>query len=98
MSIQNLSPDVTMHHMLTALRPGPFADSLCKQPTNSLDKIRKRAAKYMQLEELREFHNQTWAEAINEKGRRRRNIRADRPIGETRAGITIAAGSQDIPP
>jgi len=29
MSIRNLSPDVAMHHMLTALRPGPFADNLC---------------------------------------------------------------------
>jgi len=39
MNIQNLSPDVAMHHMLTALRPGPFVDSLCMQPTTSLDEL-----------------------------------------------------------
>ena len=32
MSIHNLSPEVAMHHMLTALRPSPFADSMCMQP------------------------------------------------------------------
>ena len=55
MNIWNLSPKVTMHHMLTALRPGPFADSLCMQPVASLDELRRRAAKFMQLEELRKF-------------------------------------------
>ena len=58
MSIRNLSPDVAMHHMLTALRPGSFADNLCMQPAANLDELRRRAAKFMQLEELREFHNQ----------------------------------------
>ena len=29
MSIRNLSSDVVMHHMLTALRPWLFADNLC---------------------------------------------------------------------
>jgi len=55
--------------MLTALRPGPFADSLCIQPTASLDELRKKAAKYMQLEELREFLNQAHAVASGEKGK-----------------------------
>ncbi|XP_068486402.1 uncharacterized protein [Phaseolus vulgaris] len=57
MSIQNLSPDVAMHHMMTTLRLGPFADNLCMQPADRLDKLRKRAGKYMQLEEIREFRN-----------------------------------------
>ena len=39
MSIRNLSPEVAMHHMLTALRPGPFADSLCMQPATNLDDL-----------------------------------------------------------
>lgn len=69
MSIQNLCPDVAMHHMLTTLRPGPFADNLCMQPIDSLDKLRKRVAKYMQLEELREFRNQARAEANGEKNK-----------------------------
>jgi len=69
MSIQNLSPEVAMHHMLMVLRLGPFANSLCMQPAKSLDNLEKRAAKYMQLEELREFRNQACAEASREKGK-----------------------------
>ncbi|XP_068484963.1 uncharacterized protein [Phaseolus vulgaris] len=81
MSIRNLSPDVAMHHMLTALRPGPFADNLCMQPADSLDELRKRAAKYMQLEELREFRNQARAEAGGE--RKEEKDRQVRPIQRT---------------
>jgi len=35
-----------------------------------LDELRKRVVKYMQLEELREFRNQAWAEASGEKGKK----------------------------
>ncbi|XP_068497948.1 uncharacterized protein [Phaseolus vulgaris] len=58
LGIRNLSPEVTMHHMITALKPGPFADSLCKKPAINLDELRQRASKFMQMEELREFRNQ----------------------------------------
>jgi len=81
MSIRNLSPDVAMHHRLTALRPGPFADNLCMQPADSLDELRKRAAKYMQLEELRELRNQAYAEAGGE--RKKEKDRQARPIQRT---------------
>jgi len=73
MSIRNLTPDVAMHHMMTALCPGLFAYNLCMQPTDSLDELRKRAAKYMQLEELREFCNQARAEAIGEKNKEQKD-------------------------
>ncbi|XP_068483271.1 uncharacterized protein [Phaseolus vulgaris] len=58
LGIRNLSPEVTMHHMITALKLGPFADSLCKKPAINLDELRQRASKFMQMEELREFRNQ----------------------------------------
>jgi len=34
-----------------------------------LDELRRRAAKFMKLEELRELHNQDRVEAIREKGK-----------------------------
>jgi len=47
--------------MPTTLQLGPFVDNLCMQSTGSLDELRKIAAKFMQLEELRQFHNQARA-------------------------------------
>ena len=68
LDIQNLSPEVAMHHMVTALKPGPFSDSLCMQPATTLDELRQRATKYIQLEELKEFQNK--AQAPDEPERR----------------------------
>jgi len=69
MSIRNLSPEVAMHHMLTALRPDPFADSQCMQPATNLDDLRRRAAKFMQLEELRS--PSTWSTEHANRGKKR---------------------------
>jgi len=40
------------------LGPGPFADSLCKKLALNLEELRYKVAKFMQLDELREFYNQ----------------------------------------
>jgi len=76
------------------------------QPADSLDELRKKAAKYMQLEELREFRNEARAEAggernkeeknrqvrPNQKNDRRRDNR-DRPIRFSRyTPLTIERG------
>jgi len=34
LDIRNLSPEVTMHHMITTLKPNPFADNFCKKTNN----------------------------------------------------------------
>jgi len=47
LSIRNLSPEDTMHHLITTLKSGPFVDSLCKKPTINLDELRQRASKFM---------------------------------------------------
>jgi len=57
LDIRNLIPKVAMHHMVTTLKPGPFSNSLCMQSATTLDELRQRATKYMQMEELKEFRN-----------------------------------------
>jgi len=69
LNIWNLSLDMVMHHMVTALQPMPFSNSLCKKPTANLDELRQRANKYMQLEELREYRSQVRVKASGEKGK-----------------------------
>jgi len=55
--------------MVTALRPRPFADSLCMEPAHNLDELRVKAAKFMRLEELWRGHGKT--EPHNERARMR---------------------------
>jgi len=44
--------------MVTALRPGPFVDSLCKKLAANMNEMRIRATKFMRLEELRDSGGQ----------------------------------------
>ncbi|XP_020220419.1 uncharacterized protein LOC109803309 [Cajanus cajan] len=67
MSIRDLDPAVAMHHLTTTLRPGPFVNNLCKKSPRDLDDLRQRATKYMQMEELVEFSNQSRSDLFLEK-------------------------------
>jgi len=70
------------------------------QPTDSLDELRKRAAKYMQLEELREFRNQACAEASGEKNKRRKTAKGGRvkEMTDVETTWTDRSGSQNTHP
>ncbi|XP_020240629.1 uncharacterized protein LOC109819334 [Cajanus cajan] len=62
MEIGDLNPAVALDRLSTALRPGPFVNSLCKKPPVDMNDLRRRAEKYMQMEELAETRNQARAE------------------------------------
>nr|KYP68868.1 hypothetical protein KK1_022517 [Cajanus cajan] len=62
MEIGDLNPAVAMDRLSTALRPGPFVNNLCKKPPGDMNDLRRRAEKYMQMEELAETRNQARAE------------------------------------
>jgi len=62
LQIWNLNLEVALHHKVMALRPGPFADSLCKKSALNMSEMRVRAAKFIRLEELRDFGGQMKAE------------------------------------
>ncbi|XP_020215405.1 uncharacterized protein LOC109799269 [Cajanus cajan] len=62
MEIGDLNPAVALDRLNTALRPGPFVNSLCKKPSADMNDLRRRAEKYMQMEELAETRNQARVE------------------------------------
>jgi len=49
LQIRNFNLEVTLHHIVTALRSGPFADSLCKKLATDMNEMRVRASKFMRL-------------------------------------------------
>jgi len=68
LNIQNQSSDVAMHYMVTTLWPGPFVDSLCKNPKTNLDELRQKPTKCMQLKGLRKYKSHARAETSSDKG------------------------------
>ncbi|XP_020209248.1 uncharacterized protein LOC109794185 [Cajanus cajan] len=56
--IRNLKPEVALHAMLMALKPGPFVESLCREAPRDMDELRARAAGYIQMEEHSAFRDQ----------------------------------------
>jgi len=52
LNIHNLNLDVALHHMVTILRPGHFANSLFKKPVADLNEFWRRATNFMKLEKL----------------------------------------------
>ncbi|XP_020225216.1 uncharacterized protein LOC109807099 [Cajanus cajan] len=89
LEIRNLNPTVALHHLTTALKPGPFVNSICKKPPSDMHDLRRRADKYMQMEELAEYRNQARAEPSSKpekqteqpyKGRGKEITFRDRPV------------------
>nr|KYP48680.1 hypothetical protein KK1_029662 [Cajanus cajan] len=56
--IRNLNPEVALHAMLMALKPGPFVDNLCRESPRDMDELRARVACYIQMEEHSAFRDQ----------------------------------------
>jgi len=73
LQIRYLNPEVALHHLVTGLKPGPFADDLCIRPAYSLEEIKRRSTKFMQIEEVREFKNPLRADSFQEKVKPREN-------------------------
>ncbi|XP_020215687.1 uncharacterized protein LOC109799523 [Cajanus cajan] len=79
LEIRDLNPAVALHHLTTALKPGPFANNICKKPPTDMDDLRRRADKYMQMEELAEFRNQARAEIASKADKPAENNYRSRP-------------------
>jgi len=55
LSIRNLSPEVTMYHMVTTLRPGPFVDSLSKRRATDLDELKTKSDEVYAIRRIKKF-------------------------------------------
>ncbi|XP_027912197.1 uncharacterized protein LOC114171242 [Vigna unguiculata] len=57
MKIKDLTPNLILHYMVMALRPGPFADELAMRPPLGMQELRKRASMFIRVEEIRHYQD-----------------------------------------
>ncbi|XP_068483112.1 uncharacterized protein [Phaseolus vulgaris] len=56
MNIRGLKQEVALHHLVSAIRPSRFTESLIKKPPQDMEDLRTRATKFMQIEEHIDYH------------------------------------------
>ena len=57
MKIKDLTPNLILMYMMTSLQPGPFVDELAMRPPLSMQELRKRAAMFIRVEDMRRYQN-----------------------------------------
>ena len=56
MNIRGLKQEVALHHLVSAIRPSCFTESLIKKLPQDMEDLRTRATKFMQIEEHIDYH------------------------------------------
>jgi len=56
MNIRGLKQEVALHHLVSAIRPSHFTESLIKKSPQDMEDLRTRATKFMQIEEHINYH------------------------------------------
>ncbi|XP_027911682.1 uncharacterized protein LOC114170403 [Vigna unguiculata] len=53
--IKGLSDEIARHHFSYGLQPGVFADKISRKKPQTMEEMRERAAKFIQMEDMQEF-------------------------------------------
>jgi len=53
--IKGLSDEIARHHFSYGLQPGVFADNISRKKPQTMEEMRERAAKFIQMEDMQEF-------------------------------------------
>ena len=56
MNIRGLKQELALHHLVSAIRPSRFTESLIKKPPQDMEDLHTRATKFMQIEEHIDYH------------------------------------------
>jgi len=53
--IKDLNNEIARHHFSYGLQPGVFADKISRKKPKTMEEMRERAAKFIQMEDMQEF-------------------------------------------
>ncbi|XP_017428736.1 uncharacterized protein LOC108336797 [Vigna angularis] len=65
--VKALSPELALHYILPALKPGPFKDSVCRRAPNTMEELRERATDEIRVEEMKLSYKKESQELRSEK-------------------------------
>ncbi|XP_017420171.1 uncharacterized protein LOC108330176 [Vigna angularis] len=51
--VKGLSPELSLHYILPALKPRPFKDNVCRRAPKTMEELRERAADEIRVEEMK---------------------------------------------
>ncbi|XP_014523638.1 uncharacterized protein LOC106779933 [Vigna radiata var. radiata] len=61
--VRGLSVEMALQYVMPALRPGPFKESVCRNPPKTLEELRQRAADEARVEEMKQNYRREMQEA-----------------------------------
>ncbi|XP_047178710.1 uncharacterized protein LOC124845629 [Vigna umbellata] len=65
--VRSLTPELALHYILPALKPGPFKDSVCRRAPKTMEELRERAADEIKVEEMKLSYKRESQEARGER-------------------------------
>lgn len=64
----DLSLELAVQYVMSALRPGPFKDSICRTPPQTMEELRQRAADEARVENMKQNYRREQQEAKADMG------------------------------
>ena len=83
--IKNLNPKVVLILMIIALKSSSFSDNLCKKPPATLDELRAKVFKFIQMEKMTKGKEKVRVEPSRKPMKREVKIKSDQNQGKSRA-------------
>ncbi|XP_017405394.1 uncharacterized protein LOC108318916 [Vigna angularis] len=65
--VKALCPELALHYILPALKPGPFKDSVCRRAPKTMEELRERATDEIRVEEMKLSYKKESQELRSEK-------------------------------
>ncbi|XP_047152768.1 uncharacterized protein LOC124824381 [Vigna umbellata] len=65
--VKSLTPELALHYILPALKPGPFKDSICRRAPKTMEELRERATDEIRVEEMKLSYKRESQEARGER-------------------------------
>ncbi|XP_014496678.1 uncharacterized protein LOC106758253 [Vigna radiata var. radiata] len=80
--VKGLSLELALQYVMPALRPGPFKDSICRNPPQTMEELRQRAADEARVENMKQNYRREQQEAKADKNdSRKAEGQGNRPLG-----------------